>query len=80
MSQEQIAAKNLALMLAFQNASEMIRSHGEEGFCYDNELLNKEYRKAVNVAAKRINRLSNKYEKLYNKIGIEIDSSCDDSL
>ena len=80
MSQEQIAAKNLALMLAFQNASEMIRSHGEEGFSFDNELLGKEYRKAVNVAAKRILRMSIKYEEQYNKMGIEIDSSCDDSF
>ena len=80
MSQEQIAAKNLALMLAFQNASEMIRSHGEEGFSFDNELLDKEYRKAVNTAAKRILRLSIKYEEQYKKIGIEIDSSCDDAF
>lgn len=58
----------------------MIRSHGEEGFSFDNELLDKEYRKTVNVAAKRILSMSIKYEEQYNKMGIEIDSSCDDSF
>ena len=80
MTPEKTASKNLALMLAFQNASEMIRSHGEEGFSFDNELLDKEYRNAVKIAADRILRLSEKYERKYNQIGIDIDSSCEGSF
>ena len=80
MTPEKIAAKNLALKLAFENASEMIRSHGEEGFSFDNEILQKEYSKAILFASRKIVALANKYDKKYKSIGIEIDSSCDSSI
>lgn len=80
MSPKKIAAKNLALKLAFENASEMIRSHGEEGFSFDDEMLHEEYSKAILFASRKIISLAAKYDKKYKSIGIEIDSSCDSSI
>ena len=76
MKKEKIAAKNLAMLLAYQNAAEMIRGHCEVGFQFDNQLLNDEYQKAIEVAYKRISKLAIRYELAYQKTGIEINSDC----
>lgn len=77
MKNKRKAAKNLAMAEAFQNAAEMIRSHGEEGFSFDDELFANEYRKAVIKVSDKLNSLSKKYISIYSNTRIEINSSCD---
>lgn len=80
MTKEKRAYKSLAMALAFQNAAEMIRGHGEEGFCFTDEALDFEYKKAVKKVFKKIDSLSIPYVRIYKTTGININTEDDNSL
>jgi hypothetical protein len=69
------ATELLAKYLSLSNAAEFIRSHGEEGFSFENEKLNKFYFRENIKLAKNLNNQAEEYLKEYDKLGIEVESS-----
>lgn len=68
--------KAMTLMAKYQaltNASEFIRRHGEEGFMFENEKFHKTYLRETAKLSEKLEKLSDKYLKQYEDIGIEVD-------
>ncbi len=63
----------LAKYQALSNAAEMIRSHGEEGFHFEDEDFNNEYLKQCKIVAKQLNQRAQSFAKKYISTGIDID-------
>ena len=77
---EMSIAKARTLQAKFQaltTASEMIRSHGEEGFSYEDKEFQKVYEREKLKLSDKLNKLAIKYEEQYSKLGIEIDTEID---
>lgn len=68
----------LAKAEALSTAAEMIRQHGEEGFCYKDSEFNKEYNKQKIKIAKSLNAQAEKWVQKYEELGIDIDTSVED--
>jgi len=77
-SNETKARQLFAKFHAFSNAAQMIGSHGEEGFSYDDEKFNDAYLKQCAKAKKTLTIAADKAYIAYKKIGIEIDCSVSD--
>jgi len=69
----------LAKYQALSNAAEMIRSHGEEGFSFEDKYFNKEYQKQVEILAKQLNDRAEVFAKKYNSTGIDIECEIDEN-
>ncbi len=65
----------LAKYQTLSNAAEFIRSHGEEGFSFEDDDLNKAYLKENVKLAKQLNDRAEVFAKKYAKTGVDID--CD---
>jgi hypothetical protein len=63
----------IAKYQALTNASEFIRSHGEEGFSFEDEKFNEIYLRETEKLSKKLQKLSEKYLKQYEDIGIEVN-------
>ena len=75
-------AKARTLLAKYQslaNASEFIRSHGEEGFSFDDDEFNKIYLRESQKTAERLNKRAEKYLQEYERLGIEINDKVDNS-
>lgn len=79
MATEKTKAKNaLAQFNALSNAAEMIGSHGEEGFSFQDNEFNQAYLKAAKRVKKSLMLKADKALEIYKSIGIEIDDSIHD--
>ena len=75
-------AKARTLLAKYQglsNASEFIRSHGEEGFSFDDEKFNDVYLRENKKLAERLEKEATKFYEKYRELGIEIDCEADTS-
>ena len=63
----------LAKFHALSNASEFIRSHGEEGFSFQDENFDKVYKRETVKLSKKLDKMSSKFLLEYQKINIEIN-------
>lgn len=73
--------KAMTLMAKYQamsNASEFIRSHGEEGFSFEDEKFNEIYLRETEKLSKKLQKLSEKYFKQYEDIGVEVNLEVND--
>lgn len=73
-------AKAMTLQAKFQaltNAAEMIRSHGEEGFSFQDKKFDRIYHREINKLSEKLNKIADKYQVQYDKLGIEIDVDID---
>lgn len=68
----------LGSALAFMNAAEFIRSHGEEGFAFLDSDLDREYKKAAKRIAKQLDKRGFAFQKKFDETGIVIDSEYED--
>lgn len=69
----------LAKYHAITNASEFIRSHGEEGFSFEDKNFDAIYQRETKKLSERLEKLSDKIILEYDKLGIEINSSIDEN-
>lgn len=67
----------MASYQALSNAAEMIRSHGEEGFSYEDKKLFSSYQKASRKLCKQLNSRAMKFLNRYKELGIEVDTEID---
>jgi len=58
---------------AITNASEMIRSHGEEGFAFIDKKFDKVYKRETKKLSDKLNKMSEKYLIELEKLGIDIN-------
>lgn len=68
--------KAMTLMAKYQaltNASEFIRSHGEEGFSFEDEKFNETYLRETEKLSEKLEKLSEKYLKQYEDFGVEVN-------
>lgn len=65
----------LAKFHALSNAAEFIRSHGEEGFSFNDDDFNKIYLREVKKLTKKLDKQSQSYIDQYNDLAINIDDS-----
>jgi len=75
-------AKARTLLAKYQglsNASEFIRSHGEEGFSFEDEKFNDVYMRENKKLSDRLDKEAMKFMDQYNELGIEIDSRVDEN-
>lgn len=68
----------LAKYHALSTAAEMIRSHGEEGFSYEDDSFNEEYQRQTGVLYHQLNERSKKFLKKYKELDITVDDSVRD--
>ena len=76
---EKKATYYLAKALALSNAAEFIRGHGEEGFSFEDEQLEAQYKKAGEVLGKQLDNRSATYFAKYISLGIIISTNVDDN-
>ena len=69
----------LAKYQALSNASEFIRSHGEEGFSYEDKDFHKVYLREIEKLSKQLDKRAEDFAKKYNQMNIEIDTSTDEN-
>lgn len=74
---ERKARTELAKYLAYSNAAEFIRQHGEEGHRYEDEKLQESYDKAKVRAANMLDKLADKHISKYHSLGIKIEANSD---
>ena len=67
----------LAKYHGLTNASEFIRSHGEEGFSFEDKKFNDVYMREKKKIAERLDKEAMVFYKKYLKLGIEIDCEID---
>jgi len=67
----------LAKYQALSNAAEMIRSHGEEGFSFEDKVFNKEYLRQTKKTAQQLNKRANLFAKKYQAMNIDIECEID---
>lgn len=67
----------LAKYQALSNAAEMIRSHGEEGFAFEDKDFDKVYKKEAEKVAKQLNARAAVFAKKYDSTGVHIDCEID---
>ena len=67
----------LASYQALSNASEMIRSHGEEGFSYEDKAFNKEYMRQKKKIAEQLDKRAYQFFKKYEDMNLDIESEID---
>lgn len=67
----------LAKYQALSNAAEMIRSHGEEGFSFEDKSLDKEYKRQTVKTAEQLNKRAKVFAKKYREMNIDIDCEAD---
>lgn len=68
--------KAITLMAKYQaitNASEFIRSHGEEGFSFEDEKFNKTYLREAGKLSEKLEKMAEKYLEKYEELGIEVN-------
>jgi hypothetical protein len=73
-------AKARTLKAKFQaltTASEMIRSHGEEGFSYQDKEFQKVYEREKLKLSAKLDKMSFKYENEFRKLNIEVNTDID---
>lgn len=73
-------AKARTLLAKYQglsNASEFIRSHGEEGFSFEDEKFNDVYLRENKKLAERLEKESIKFYEKYKELGIEVSCEID---
>lgn len=73
-------AKARTLQAKFQaltNAAEMIRGHGEEGFSFDDKEFDKIYHRETKKLSEKLNKIADKHQLEYDKLGIEINTEID---
>lgn len=68
----------MAKTQALSNAAEFIRSHGEEGFSFNDEDLEKQYYKAKTELANQLDKRADIFKKKYDQLGIDVDTSIDE--
>ena len=73
-SDESKARQYLAKFHSYSNAAEFIRSHGEEGFSFEDEKLQDLYFKQNKRTANTLDKIANKWYQKYLNVGIEINS------
>lgn len=74
-------AKARTLLAKYQglsNAAEFIRSHGEEGFSFEDKKFNVVYLRENLKLAEKLNKESEKYFEKYRELGIEVESEIDE--
>lgn len=76
---KQKAMTALAKYQALSNASEFIRSHGEEGFSFDDENFNKTYLIETKKLSEKLYKLASKFHKHFESFGIEVNYEIDGS-
>ncbi len=69
----------LAKYQALSNAAEFIRSHGEEGFSFEDKKLHKVYLRETEKLFKQLDERANSFAKKYQEIGIDIDCRTDEN-
>jgi len=74
---EQKAKYYLAKYCSLTNAAEFIRSHGEEGFAFEDKSFDKEYKRQNLETANQLNARADKYLKKYKETGVEISTEID---
>ena len=67
----------LAKYQALSNAAEMIRSHGEEGFSFEDKEFNDVYLKQKDILAEQLNSRSVVFYKKYISMGFDIECAID---
>jgi hypothetical protein len=75
-------AKARTLLAKYQglsNASEFIRSHGEEGFSFEDKKFNDVYMRENQKLSERLNREAMVFWKKYLELGIDVESEIDDN-
>lgn len=72
------SATLLAKSHATTNASEFIRSHGEEGFSFQDEKFNSIYQRETKKLSAKLEKIAQKYIDKYKEIGIEINDEISD--
>ena len=77
-SQETKAKNYLAKFHAFSNAAEMIGSHGEEGFGFEDNKFNKAYLRQCQSAKNHLMKIADNHLKKYRQIGIDIDDTIEE--
>lgn len=75
---KQKAITELAKYLAYSNAAEFIRQHGEEGHRFEDDKLNKAYDKYKIRIANMLDKLSEKHIEKYHAFDIDINSDVDE--
>jgi len=73
-------AKARTLLAKYQglsNASEFIRSHGEEGFSFEDKKFNAVYMREKEKLSKRLDNEAMVFYKKYLELGIEIECEID---
>ena len=79
MSNYKKAEYYLARFHSLSNAAEFIRSHGEEGFSFEDEDFNNAYMMANKTLSKQLNERADKFYKKYLALGIEIEAQIDEN-
>jgi len=69
----------LAKTLGLSNAAEFIRSHGEEGFSFEDKKFNNVYLRENKKLSERLDREAMVFWKKYLELGIEVGSEVDDN-
>jgi hypothetical protein len=69
----------LAKFNAITNASEFIRSHGEEGFSFEDKKFDDVYQRETKKLSAKLEKQAVKIWNEYEKLGIEIDDSIDEN-
>ena len=75
-------AKAITLLAKYQglsNASEFIRSHGEEGFSFEDKKFNDVYLRENKKLSKRLDREAMVFWEKYLELGIKVESEVDDN-
>ena len=67
----------LAKYQALSNAAEMIRSHGEEGFAFEDKVFDKEYKRQTVITAKQLDKRAELFAKKYQALNIDIKCEID---
>ena len=73
-------AKARTLLAKYQglsNASEFIRSHGEEGFSFEDKKFNNVYMREKEKISEKLDREAMVFYKKYLELGIEINCEID---
>lgn len=73
-------AKARTLLAKYQsssNASEFIRSHGEEGFSFEDKKFNEIYLRECRKLSEKLEKQSEVFYQKYLKLGIDIECEID---
>ena len=75
---ENKAKSYLAKYHSYSNAAEFIRSHGEEGFAFQDDKLDSLYRNENERIGRRLDKIADKWYRKYQETGITVNSDISD--